>query len=161
MAKDKTTYVCTECGENHPRWLGQCSSCSAWNSITEYKESKVITQRTPSKTAHRGYSKEDAKICKLSEVSDMDLTRFDTGSSEFNRVLGGGIVEGSVILVAGDPGHRGCPACAAPTRGCAGFRSHRQQQHRRLCTPARVRCPAGAGLRRPGAASGFAALSAV
>jgi len=104
MAKDKTTYVCTECGENHPRWLGQCSSCSAWNSIVEFKESKVITQRTPSKSAHRGYSQQDAKICKLSEVSDMDLTRFDTGSSEFNRVLGGGIVEGSVILVAGDPG---------------------------------------------------------
>ena len=99
MAKIKTNYVCSECGENHPRWLGQCSSCKSWNSIIEFKESKVITQHTPSKNAHKGYSKGDAKIDKLSDVSDMDLTRFDTGSSEFNRVLGGGIVQGSVVLV--------------------------------------------------------------
>lgn len=103
MAKDKTTFVCTDCGATHSRWLGQCT-CKNWNTIVEFKESKVVTQRTPSKNAHKGYSKEDANIDKLSEVSDMDLTRFDTGSVEFNRVLGGGIVEGSVVLVAGDPG---------------------------------------------------------
>ncbi|MGJ8693540.1 MAG: DNA repair protein RadA [Thalassotalea sp.] len=101
--KDKTQFLCSECGATHQRWLGQCS-CGQWNTLVEFKEAKIVTQRTPHNKAHKGYSKLDAKIEKLSEVSDMNLIRFDTGSAEFNRVLGGGIVEASVVLVAGDPG---------------------------------------------------------
>jgi len=101
--KDKTQYMCTDCGQTHQRWLGKCT-CGAWNTLVEFKEAKTVTQRTPTAQTHKGYSKQDAKIERLSEVSDINLTRFDTGSSEFNRVLGGGIVEASVILVAGDPG---------------------------------------------------------
>lgn len=101
--KDKTQYMCSECGETHQRWLGQCS-CGSWNTIIEFKEAKTVTQRTPNARQHKGYSKQDAKIENLSQVSDTKLIRFDTGSSEFNRVLGGGIVEASVVLVAGDPG---------------------------------------------------------
>jgi DNA repair protein RadA/Sms len=98
--KDKTQYMCSECGETHQRWLGQCS-CGSWNTIIEFKETKTVTQRTPNARQHKGYSKQDAKIENLSEVSDTKLTRFDTGSAEFNRVLGGGIVEASEVLVAG------------------------------------------------------------
>ena len=101
--KEKTQFMCNQCGETHQRWLGKCS-CGSWNSIIEFKEMKTVTHRTPNAKSHRGYSKQDAKIENLSEVSNMNLTRFDTGSAEFNRVLGGGIVEASVILVAGDPG---------------------------------------------------------
>ena len=76
--KDKTQYMCSECGETHQRWLGQCS-CGAWNTIIEFKEAKAVTQRTPHAKAHKGYSIEDAKIENLSKVSDTKLTRFDTG----------------------------------------------------------------------------------
>ena len=85
--KEKTQFLCNECGDTHQRWLGQCS-CGAWNSLVEFKEAKAVTHRTPTAKAHKGYSKQDAKIENLSQVSDMNLTRFDTGSPEFNRVLG-------------------------------------------------------------------------
>jgi len=101
-AKNKISYVCSECGTDYPRWQGNCGACKAWNTIVEFKEAKVPTQRTAQ--ASTGYSVQDAEIEKLSEVSDQQLHRYQTGSSEFDRVLGQGIVHGSVVLLSGSPG---------------------------------------------------------
>jgi DNA repair protein RadA/Sms len=102
MAKAKESFVCEDCGENHARWLGQCSKCKAWNTLKSFKEAKVVSQKTATKKS--GYSIQDANIEKLSELKNLTLNRFDTGSSELNRVLGGGAVEASVILISGSPG---------------------------------------------------------
>ena len=100
--KTKTSYVCSECGSDYARWQGNCGACKAWNTIVEFKESKVATQRTAKITS--GYSVQDVEIEKLSAVSEKKLHRYKTGSSEFDRVLGEGIVHGSVVLLSGSPG---------------------------------------------------------
>ena len=98
MAKEKVIYFCAECGFESPKWLGQCPSCKAWNSFSEAPkkaaESKGKAVRNPS----------SAKVSSLSEVSAKEEERFSSGISEFDRVLGGGIVRGSLVLVGGDPG---------------------------------------------------------
>jgi len=99
--KSKLSFVCSECGSNHPRWAGQCSSCHQWNSIVEFREASVVSTPT---TANKGYSVSDAGLEKLSAVSDVKIDRFKTGSAELDRVLGGGIVLGSIVLISGAPG---------------------------------------------------------
>lgn len=94
MAKQRTYYICSECGQEFPKWLGKCSSCGAWNTleeITEDKSAKLSSNRT-------------VKCSKLSEISYDEDVRYDTGSEELNRVLGGGLVKGSLVLLSGDPG---------------------------------------------------------
>lgn len=101
MAKQKTIYCCTECGNETANWAGKCPSCGAWNTLTEVK---LNTDRR-SKGAY--YAKNDAPAFKLKRISELDTTseiRFMTGISEFDRVLGGGAVAGSLILVGGAPG---------------------------------------------------------
>jgi DNA repair protein RadA/Sms len=98
--KNKISYLCSECGSDSPRWAGQCSSCGEWNTIVEFKESLV---KTPT-VSNRGYSVLDSGIEKLSSVSDEKLSRFKTGSTELDRVLGEGIVLGSIVLISGAPG---------------------------------------------------------
>lgn len=98
--KNKLSFVCSECGSNHPRWAGQCSSCHEWNTIVEFKESKVLTPTASSK----GYSVTDAGLEKLSNVSDEKIARYKTGSKELDRVLGDGLVHGSIVLISGAPG---------------------------------------------------------
>lgn len=101
--KSKTTYICRECGYKSPKWLGKCPSCNSWNTIEE-------TLITPEKktSAVSSLVKENAGNArmpkKISEVTADCETRYKTGLKELDRVLGGGIVQGSLILVGGDPG---------------------------------------------------------
>ncbi len=98
--KAKTVFVCQECGNESPRWMGQCI-CGAWNSMVE---EKVID--TPVNDTRRRASEgaKGARPSKLKEVGSSDYRRIDTGISELNRVLGGGLVPGSLTLISGEPG---------------------------------------------------------
>ncbi len=96
MAKAKTVFFCKECGCEASKWLGQCPSCKAWDTMVEEPQGKVAGKR---KSDNSG-----ADIIKLSEVGLDNDERILTGIHEFDRVLGGGIVVGSLILVGGDPG---------------------------------------------------------
>jgi DNA repair protein RadA/Sms len=101
MAKAKTLYTCTECGASEPKWQGQCPSCLAWNSLVETLEETVSTNRYANKFDGLTQS---ASLQKLSTIQAADIARQATGISEFDRVLGGGLVEGGVVLIGGDPG---------------------------------------------------------
>jgi DNA repair protein RadA/Sms len=103
MAKVRTVFFCSECGAESPKWIGKCPSCAAWNSYHEEvieKKSAREEQPKPWKDAVR----EKPVPKKLEEVSSLNALRRDTGDAELNRVLGGGLVSGSVILVGGQPG---------------------------------------------------------
>lgn len=97
MAKQKTVYTCTECGGSSPKWQGQCPHCSAWNTLVETQAEAAATNRF---AAIAG----SGRLQRLAEISPRDEARVATGIEEFDRVLGGGIVEGSVILIGGEPG---------------------------------------------------------
>lgn len=102
MPKSVTKYVCQNCGYTSLRWIGKCPECDSWNSFVE-----EIVHTDKRKTASKSGSKADLKMQSLSKVSDIDVkedTRTTTGIAELDRVLGGGIVAGSVVLVGGDPG---------------------------------------------------------
>ena len=104
MAKTKNIYSCTECGSNASKWAGQCSDCGAWNSLTEVT---AIATSASSRTARfAGFSgdAQGGKVRLLSEIVPDDVVRQATGIQEFDRVLGGGLVPGSVVLLGGDPG---------------------------------------------------------
>ncbi|HBO24120.1 MULTISPECIES: DNA repair protein RadA [unclassified Providencia] len=106
MAKGvKRAFVCNDCGADYPRWQGQCSACQAWNTITEVRlASSNASSRTERLTGYAGNSAGISKVQKLSEISLDELPRFTTGFKEFDRVLGGGVVPGSAILIGGSPG---------------------------------------------------------
>lgn len=103
MAKaPKTAYVCNDCGAEFSRWQGQCSACKAWNTISEVR---LISTSKPKNDRFNGYAGEtQAKIQTLSEISLQQTPRFSSGFNELDRVLGGGIVPGSAILIGGHPG---------------------------------------------------------
>ncbi len=101
MAKIKTAYVCTDCGSEYARWLGQCTDCKAWNTISEFREAKVPA-RGGNFSGFAGGT--EAKIQTLDSIDLTDLPRFSSAFAEFDRVLGGGIVPGSAILIGGEPG---------------------------------------------------------
>ena len=101
MAKAKTLYTCTECGASEPKWQGQCPGCLAWNTLVETLEETVSTNRYANKFDGLTQS---ASLQKLSSIQAADIARQTTGISEFDRVLGGGLVEGGVVLIGGDPG---------------------------------------------------------
>jgi len=102
MAKKATKhFICSECGTNHSKWSGQCD-CGAWNTIVEFKES--ASRAGAASAMARGYSGSKRAVTKLSDVKSEESPRFSTNNVEFDRVLGGGIVPGSVILLAGTPG---------------------------------------------------------
>jgi DNA repair protein RadA/Sms len=101
MAKAKTVYVCTECGAAEPKWQGQCPSCMAWNTLVESVAETIGTNRYANK--FEGIAS-TGQLQKLSAVQAVDVQRQSTGIAEFDRVLGGGLVEGGVILIGGDPG---------------------------------------------------------
>ena len=101
MAKiKKSIYFCQNCGHEESKWLGQCPMCKEWNTFVEEKVS------TPAAGVSRGSSvaKKKSQIVTLSSVSTTDEERTKTGIKELDRVLGGGIVQGSLVLVGGDPG---------------------------------------------------------
>lgn len=106
MAKAvKRAFVCNECGADYPRWQGQCSACHAWNTITEVR---LAAASSPSRndrfSGYAGDSGSVSRVQKLSDISLEALPRFSTGFLEFDRVLGGGVVPGSAILIGGNPG---------------------------------------------------------
>ncbi len=98
-AKNKISFVCQECGYDSPSWLGKCPECGAWNSLREFK-----SQISNLKSQNKGSVLEIEKPQKLKEIAYTERSRIQTEYSELNTVLGGGIVPGSVILLAGDPG---------------------------------------------------------
>ena len=95
--KAKTIFVCQECGYESLSWMGQCI-CGAWNSFVEEKPIEVTKDDSRRRTT------EGAKPTKLMEVGTRDYQRINTGISELNRVLGGGLVKGSLVLISGEPG---------------------------------------------------------
>ena len=99
--KPKTAYVCTECGYDSTKWLGRCPSCGAWDSFKEVKLGKTtLTPHSSLLTPHSA-----AGVCHLlSDIETSAEVRLDTHDDEFNRVLGGGLVKGSLVLLGGEPG---------------------------------------------------------
>ena len=104
MAKDKTIYTCTECGGVSPKWLGKCPHCNAWNTLIEsVADNPSASKNRYSSSQHQGLAKA-SEVISLADIDATDMTRTPTGHDELDRVLGGGIVEGGVILIGGDPG---------------------------------------------------------
>lgn len=102
MAKAKMAFVCNDCGADYRKWQGQCSECQAWNTIVEIRLAPAKTARTEQFSGFAGAT--TGKVQKLSDISLDDLPRFSSGMEEFDRVLGGGLVPGSVVLIGGHPG---------------------------------------------------------
>lgn len=106
MAKLKTVYVCTQCGDTSPRWMGKCPSCGAWNTMVEdvvAPEPKAATSRAAAAGRPTGIS--SIRPQTLASISTTEAeSRIVTGISELDRVLGGGVVMGSVVLLGGEPG---------------------------------------------------------
>jgi len=100
MAKEKSIYVCTECGGTSPKWLGKCPACAAWNTLVESVAESAVKPRYG---AGRGLLPAEA-VATLAEIDATDAERQPTGIEEFDRALGGGIVAGGVVLIGGDPG---------------------------------------------------------
>jgi DNA repair protein RadA/Sms len=101
MAKTRTTFFCQNCGAQSPKWIGKCPSCNEWNTYVEEIVQKSSEAKTP------GISSPSRRVAKPQRVDEIDLNReqrFDIGDKELNRVLGGGIVPGSLVLFGGEPG---------------------------------------------------------
>lgn len=101
MAKTKTTFFCQNCGAQFAKWQGQCTSCKEWNTIAEeiIQKAEKVSWKTPEATSKRA-----AKPQKVAEISSAQEARLDTKNNELNRVLGGGLVPGSLTLLGGEPG---------------------------------------------------------
>ena len=100
MAKQKTIFICQECGNTSARWQGQCQNCGQWNTFIE----EIKTEKKAPAKLRAGFSGSTTKAVFLNDVQGKEHTRISTSISEFDRVLGGGIVRGAVSLVGGDPG---------------------------------------------------------
>lgn len=101
--KSKTVYICSECGANYPKWMGKCTTCNSWNTIVE----EVVVDTKASKSSKVGIMSAPTLGSTPKTIADIDLAdeeRTPTGMSELDRVLGGGLVSGSLVLVGGDPG---------------------------------------------------------
>eukprot|EP00494_Astrolonche_serrata_P021133 UN21367 len=101
MSKEKTQYQCNACAAISPKWVGQCPDCGEWNTLEECR--MPARRGTSAPRASAGYAGDNA-ITTLSQVSAASLARSSSGISELDRVLGGGLVGGSVTLLGGDPG---------------------------------------------------------
>ena len=111
MAKDKTAYVCTNCGQESPKWVGKCPACGQWNT---FKEIKIAAGSPPKVGGTRGGLNKGTsaqasalnagRVLRLHEISSHDDPRIDMHDAELNRVLGGGLVPGSIVLLGGEPG---------------------------------------------------------
>ncbi len=98
MAKSKTVFFCQNCGYESSKWMGQCPACREWNTFAE--EPKATVKKTGAVSVRR----EAVQPRRLSEIEISEESRITTGIRELDRVLGGGIVQGSLVLVGGDPG---------------------------------------------------------
>lgn len=101
MSKSKTLFYCTACGSELSKWAGQCPDCKAWNTVEEFRQSSVAGG-VGRKTGYAGST--GHAVTRLGDVSDQQVARVSVGINELDRVLGGGIVPGSVVLIGGDPG---------------------------------------------------------
>lgn len=99
MAKSKTAYVCQNCGVDSPKWIGKCPSCGEWNTYVE----EIVEHKTDKKLSYRENGVK-AKPISIKEVEVHKESRINTGSGELNRVLGGGLVPGALVLLGGEPG---------------------------------------------------------
>ncbi|NBX62996.1 MAG: DNA repair protein RadA [Betaproteobacteria bacterium] len=102
MAKDKSIFSCTECGGTSPKWLGKCPHCEAWNTLVESRVSDASASKN--RYSERAGLAPASPVMALSEIEAQDVDRTPTGQDELDRVLGGGMVEGGVVLIGGDPG---------------------------------------------------------
>lgn len=98
MARRKVTFLCDQCGEVQPRWMGKCPACNAWDSLVEYSPPSDSLDDLPARAAA------DTTLLPLSDLAEEDLPRLPTGIGELDRVLGGGLVPGCLVLLAGEPG---------------------------------------------------------
>ena len=104
MAKAKVAYVCTDCGAEFSQWQGQCTECKAWSTISEFRTGGPAA-KSAAKTSRTGYAGAlDSTVQTLNAIDLQQLPRFSSGFNEFDRVLGGGVVPGSAILIGGEPG---------------------------------------------------------
>ena len=103
--KDKTMYVCSECGFDSPKWSGKCPSCGRWNTMKEITVKAQSTQNSTANARKEASGKtDDSKPHTLGEIQSSDYPRIDMRDDELNRVLGGGLVQGSIVLLGGEPG---------------------------------------------------------
>ena len=101
MAKVRLAYVCEDCGADHSKWQGQCSACASWNTLKQVTVSKLnpVTENVVTE-----FAKTSTAVQQLADIRLEDSARIETGLSELDRVLGGGFVPGSVVLIGGEPG---------------------------------------------------------
>lgn len=97
MPKPKTVFICSQCGQEYSKWNGRCSSCGSWNTIEEAEPAPLIGGKPAAPIG-------ELKFSPIGDIDYEDETRYPTGSSELDRVLGGGLVKGSLVLIGGDPG---------------------------------------------------------
>lgn len=100
MPKEKTVFVCTDCGQDSPKWVGKCPACGAWNTYVE----EIVRKEPAGKRTLPGLEMKSSKPVVLGQIASGDETRIDLGDEELNRVLGGGLVPGSLVLIGGEPG---------------------------------------------------------
>ena len=107
MAKDKIAYVCSNCGQESAKWVGKCPSCGQWNTCSEIRisgETGSMAAKQAAANVHKAMSHSGARPMLLRDISSKDEPRIDTHDTELNRVLGGGLVKGSIVLLGGEPG---------------------------------------------------------
>lgn len=104
MAKAKTAFVCTDCGADHGQWQGQCAACKAWNTLSQVNVGASSSPATKADFRRQGYAGEQSNVQSLAEIDLQTLPRYSSSIGELDRVLGGGLVPGSVVLIGGNPG---------------------------------------------------------
>ncbi|NOX77078.1 MAG: DNA repair protein RadA [Gammaproteobacteria bacterium] len=105
MAKVKTAYVCGDCGSDYPKWQGRCDDCNAWNTLSEIRLGAATrSDSAASGSRFKGYAGALSEVKVLADIDLASVPRLSTGVEEFDRVLGGGLVPGSAILIGGNPG---------------------------------------------------------
>ena len=107
MAKDKTMYVCSNCGQESAKWIGKCPACGQWNTFKEFRvasDTGTMAARSAAQSVRSAKSADRNKPLRLNEISAKDEPRISMNDAELNRVLGGGLVPGSIVLLGGEPG---------------------------------------------------------
>ena len=102
MAKAKIAFVCSDCGADYAKWQGQCSACNAWNTLVQFNPGPAAESGRAARG--QGYAGAQSEVTQLADIDLAELPRFASGIAELDRVLGGGLVPGSVVLVGGNPG---------------------------------------------------------
>ncbi len=104
MAKAKNAYVCNDCGAEHGQWQGQCVACKAWNTLSRISIGASTSPAAKAAQRQQGYAGDRSNVLKLAEIDLQSLPRLTSSMEELDRVLGGGLVPGSVVLIGGNPG---------------------------------------------------------